>query len=32
MRQTNPDFAPVSKEVSEYELQDYLSDLILGDV
>lgn len=28
----NPDFAPVSKEVSEYELQDYLSDLILGDV
>lgn len=28
----NPDFAPVSKEVSEYELQDYLSGLILGDV
>lgn len=28
----DPDFTPVSKEVSEYELQDYLSDLILGDV
>ena len=29
---TDPEFTPVSKEVSEYELQDYLSDLILGDV
>ena len=28
----DPNFTPVSKEVSEYALQDYLADLILGDV